>query len=437
MTSISAPRSVLAMAVLCLATSQAHAQYRGGPGAGVRSATSGEAVALWLAHTESSNVSRTTDSTRGYYDSLGVLFNLFRNRERVQGRLVGDLEYRKYGDDELPDEQVGSLGGSLRTVLVPQRMTWTFRDNYLHGRTNPIGPETPENRERINVFETGPEIDLPLGERTSLNVGSTWSARRYEKSEFLDSDAITYTLGISRRVRPLTTLSLNARTTEAEYRTTDETYEIDGVRLSYQRALARGNAVATAGTNRVTLGSTSLDRPTFRFMWSRSIAGRMNLVLQTRREYTDAGTLLGESLDEPTAAPIDVSLSANPNDRREASVDWSLSLDRTDIRVQLRVLDDDIEGEDSLDSDGRRIGVEAMRRLTRVSMASIGVHRERRQFSNEPDANTDTVVRLRYSRGIGRVLDLEFDGQLTKRDGFGSFDERTLRVTLVYVPSRR
>ncbi|HEX6996390.1 MAG TPA: hypothetical protein VF339_19830 [Gammaproteobacteria bacterium] len=440
MTTISAPvaaRLVLAAAVSCLAMGQANAQYRGGPGAGVRAASSGESVALWVAHTESSNVLRATDSMRDYYDSLGVLFDLTRNRERVQASLLGDLEYRMYGDDSASNEQVGSLGASLSTVLLPQRFTWSFRDNYLDGRTNPLGPETPDNRERINVFETGPQLDVPLGGRTSFSAGGTWRARRYEESQLLDSDSVTYSVGIHRQVRPLTSVSLMADTTEAEYQTTDEKYDIDGVRLVYQRALARGSAVASAGVNRLTIGLLEVDRPLFNVMWSRSLTGRMSLVLQADRQYTDAGTLLAESLDQPTAAPIDVTLSADPNDRREASADWSLSLDRTDISVQFTLFADDFEREDSLDSDGGRIGVDMLRRLTRVSAAGVSVHREQRQFSNELDDNTDTVVRLRYSRGIGRVLDVEFDAQLTKRDGVGSFDERTLRITLVYVPARR
>jgi hypothetical protein len=136
-------------------------------------------LAFWFGHGESDNIARSTAPEDGSYDSLGFLADFARNSQRFDLNIHADLESRSYSLDTVDNELVGTVNAGAEVHIVPQRFSWEFRDYHGQGITDPYAAIGPGNREQLNVLSTGPIVDLPLGARTSLELGVTLSRRRF------------------------------------------------------------------------------------------------------------------------------------------------------------------------------------------------------------------------------------------------------------------
>jgi hypothetical protein len=146
------------------------------------------ALALWLSRGESDNVGRTVVPEDGSYDGLGLLARLAHESIRLAANLDSNVEFRSYSEAAIDDEIVGTLAGVANVQIVPDLFSWDFRENYGQGINDQFAAIGPNNRERINVFSSGPELDLNLGSRTILQIGGDYSARRYDQSQNVDAD---------------------------------------------------------------------------------------------------------------------------------------------------------------------------------------------------------------------------------------------------------
>src|SRR5690606_2029747 len=154
---------------------------------------------------------------RGTYDSLGVLLNLARERNRLQAGLAADVEFRQYSTEGVEDERVGVVDAFADIDIVRERFFWSFRENLSQAQTDPFVAIGPQNRETISVFATGPRIELPLGRRTRLDLATTLSRRTYDVSKLLESDSVRHELGVYRNISPIATVGLVADRNEIEY----------------------------------------------------------------------------------------------------------------------------------------------------------------------------------------------------------------------------
>ena len=197
--------------------------------------------ALWASSTQSDNIERTPDGVRGTYDSVGVFFNAARESTRMSGAIDSDLEHRLYSDEVADDETLGTLQAFADFDLVDDVFIWGFRETYDQGQTDPFAPPSPDNRENLNVFSTGPRLDIPVAARMRLTVLGDYSSRRYEDSNLLDSDAELYELALSRQIRTTASLGLLASTNETEYDyPVVAPDQIDRLSLRYARDFSEG-----------------------------------------------------------------------------------------------------------------------------------------------------------------------------------------------------
>src|SRR5690606_10615189 len=106
-------------------------------------------VGVRVGYAHSDNVGRASaGEVRSSVPVLGVTFNMGRDSQRLNGALVGDLEYRRYSnaEDLLDDDEVlGSVDGRLAVDLVPERVAWDFEQSAGQVRTDPFAGSTPQN----------------------------------------------------------------------------------------------------------------------------------------------------------------------------------------------------------------------------------------------------------------------------------------------------
>ena len=240
-------------------------------------------LAVWFGHVESDNVARTTANESGSYDSVGLLTDLAHTSTRLETSIKADLAFRTYSEDAIEDETVGTLAAIADIDLVRDVFSWDLREDYSQGRRDLFSPMGPNNRESINVIASGPQIDVPLGGRTTLSIGGDYSVRRYDESTNVDSDATVYELGLFRRTTGTSVVGLVATSDEVEYTDVNAPpYDINRVTLRYDKALATGRVFADIGSNEITYGNFQTDEPLIVFEWSRALTARSHLNDQRR-----------------------------------------------------------------------------------------------------------------------------------------------------------
>jgi hypothetical protein len=393
----------------------------------------GEApVAVWLGHARSDNAARTTGSGRGAYNALGTRFNLVHDRGRLEASLVGSMEYRGYEDDIAEDERVGNLAANAEIGIVPERFSWLIGESYVQGRSDPFGADTAANRENVSVFQTGPNVNLNFGGRTSLDFSGTYSERTYDSSTFLDSEVLATELGIYRQIRPTTLIGVAASITEVDYQSTITGYDIEAAFLSYERSLASGSVDLAVGTNELTTEQRTVREPYFELNWARTLTTRSTLTLSATSGFTDSGRLLEL---RPDQVAIDVLLTSDATNRQQVALEYELDLPRTRVVAGAAVLTDEFEQNTALDSDGDEVHVGITRFITRLTTLGLDLHQVRRDFTVTGTENEESFARVWLNRRFGQNLLLEAHVQRSENPDI--YTERLYQVTFIYELGRR
>ena len=98
----------------------------------------------------------------------------------------------------------------IRYKLVPDRFEWVFTDSFGQLTLDPFEAPTPENRENINYFTTGPDLTLRLGSFGDLTTFGRYSSTDYEESDF-DDQRLLGGIALGREVSASSNFSLNVR----------------------------------------------------------------------------------------------------------------------------------------------------------------------------------------------------------------------------------
>ncbi len=398
------------------------------------------AIATWATHAESDNIARTEGSSRGSYDGVGVLLDLSHQSVRFDSSLNTNLELRRYSDDLIHNETVGTLEGQMDVAIVPERVSWLLLDTYGQGQTDAFAATGPTNRESINVFTTGPQLDLPLGARFVLSAGGMYSSRRYDESASLDSDAEIYEFGLFRQTSQTTRFGLLLTANDIEYDVAGAlSYDIDRTSLNYERSFATGGVSLAVGTNEITILGQSTDEPLFNFAWNRELATRSTLRVEAAREFSDTGTDLRTDVSQaPVGGDASTLVSASPFEQERVFVSYSLAGTRTDVNVSLGTAEDKYLG-GVLDNDNTTTRVSLQRAVTPRLRFGVELYRLDREFagtSTEPgrDDNEKTLSAW-VNRSLGRLFDLAVVLTRYEFRGQQSFDEDRYEIRFTYSPS--
>ena len=171
-----------------------------------------------------STVGHTDNATRVNSDeisdtigSIGGHIDLTRDGSRIDGRLRARGSYRDYFDNTYNSEFLGSGAAELRIGLIGETLTWSVDDTFGQVLSDSLAPSTPENRENVNIFSTGPDIRLPLGQvyrsghRCPLS-GCELSGREQCRQQPCHGD-----IALVRRTSPAVTWSLNVNASSVDF----------------------------------------------------------------------------------------------------------------------------------------------------------------------------------------------------------------------------
>src|SRR5690606_20595070 len=95
--------------------------------------------------------------------SAGLRFSLLEDTRRVDADLVGDVSLIDYNGSRYSSEVTGSVAGRLGVTLIDDRLRWVVEDSFGQARQDLFTVPTPDNREQVNYFSTGPDVRIGLG----------------------------------------------------------------------------------------------------------------------------------------------------------------------------------------------------------------------------------------------------------------------------------
>ncbi|MGE0581089.1 MAG: hypothetical protein AB7P31_02955 [Steroidobacteraceae bacterium] len=378
---------------------------------------------------------------------LGMRLGWKREAGRLNANVNADLAYREYFDDAYDSDLQGGFDGALTYWFLPERLSWTFQDNYARALIDPRNVDTPDNQQNANYFTTGPDLRLAVGDRTSVLIGGRWSDAYFEEATAAGNQRLTGTLGVERRLNERSTLSLNGTAERVEF---DEDalssdYDRQSAYVQYATQGARTTLSLRAGGSALHDFGDTTQGPLVDLAIGRQITARSTLTVNAGTELTDSAEAMRR---EQSIGGVGLE-GGNPivsNDQFQSdylSIAWALAGARTTLNLAANVRSEDYERDATLNRDSIGATGTLVRRLgARLSWRVFGGWTT--QDFNRSDVkfdewNVGTGFDWLLTETVGVVVTGErFEGSGDSLGGGNGRDYTENRVTvrLTYTPRR-
>jgi len=362
----------------------------------------------------------------------GVDFTWHDQRPSLTADIDANLSYLEFLNHTFNNQLLGNFLGDARFTLAPV-LFWDISDNFGQGRVNPLAQATPGNQENINYLSTGPELKLPLGGDTLLDVQTHYAHVSYQVSP-LNSNRFSGQVGILHQLSANSGVSVNVRDERVDYANLVANQD-----YSRQDAFGRLDAKGVRTTLAIDLGVSRLrgiQSPTTgllaRVEASRRISASSVLALMIARQYSDAADSfrLGQTLSGANVvAPQGVTASGTPFTSDLASLAWNFQKQRTGFGLEASYNKDSYH---TLfpSQDDKRIAL--MGHVTRQLTPTLSVTlQDQYQHETFIDAagfftenNTDLIVAWRMARRLTLTFDYNHDIRHSDLPGTAYTDNR-------------
>jgi hypothetical protein len=367
-----------------------------------------------------------------------INFTWHDQRPRLNTDIDADLSHLTYVPHTFSDEVIGNFIGKTRLALVPQYLFWNFSDNFGQGSANPTQAVTPENRENINYFSTGPETLLPLGGQNLLDLKATYGKVNYQKSPF-DNNRVSGGLGLIHELSARTEVSLNMSDERVNY--SNDTLNPD---YSTQQAFVHFDARANRTTLGVDVGYGRLVNPNSstgsviaRLELSRKVSASSTISLSLGREYSDAAAafqisqvLSGANLNTQQSVQ-----TGGPFTMVYETAAWNFARNRTLFGISFSHFKDDYVENNTFNDTRTQVDANVSRKLTPAVQVGLSEDYYRQSFENTPGNSNQATTDLKLTWQLARRLSASVDYTFTRRQsqiGSTGFTENRLWLSIGY-----
>jgi len=287
------------------------------------------------------------DETSDSIWTAGMTFNLFEQTNRLFAEVNAVADYLDY-DKSFDSEVIGALDLRLDYAFANEYLVWTIRDNYGQRLSDPLSSPNPENRENINFFATGPDIQVPMGSRTFIGLEARYATIRYEES-LSDNDRTSGRLQIGRQSNERTTLGLNLSTERVQFSDTAlrTDFDIHEAFVSYDLVSTRNTINIDVGYTELDfdlgIGNNTADGNLVRASWTRVSSQRSSFTFSGGSQYSTRGDIfrLSQSNDTEIGGTVDVNRDDAPFRRNFFNARYDLTGPRTRMEVEFDWNQDD------------------------------------------------------------------------------------------------
>lgn len=367
----------------------------------------------------------------------GFALGLNTDRPRLDAGVDANLEYREYLDDTFDSEVVGGVDGLVSYAFIPERFVWVLTDNFAQISNDRSSADTPDNRQNVNYLSTGPDITVPVGARSFVQLSGRYSDTYYEVSD-ADHEGLTGSLALGRRLSDITEVSLNGSTTEVEY--DDEAfaeYRLDQAFLRWSAVSERTTFILDGGYNVVEQDDDDSGGALARLDFSRAVTTRSRLGLRIGTEFATAGQglRLDQNLTGIENGTDDAIAASDPYQLNYAYLTWTTDRERGAFSFGLNARSEDHEVQTLEDRDVYGATVTFSRQLSRrLDGLLTGSYRQEELVNTGFEFDEwGVTVGLNWSLGERVSLNLRvqhFDG--SSEDGTRDYDENRAFLAIVY-----
>jgi hypothetical protein len=389
------------------------------------------------------NLGRVPDAARESesFAITGVDIGVLRESAGARIYVDGAIDYYAYDSDEFDNETAGAIDAGLSLRAIPDRFSWDFNERVEHTRIDPFSPAAPGNRERINLFSTGPRLNVPLGDASTFGVVGQFADRHYRESESLDGPTRTITMRIARDLSELQRFGLVVAGRDMRFDDpTQVPYEIHEAYLNYERSTAsEGSFSVSGGRTRLQRENESDSAPYFEMIWSRNITPRSSFSFSGgQRLESPADSFDVTSLEGPQAGGVgDTLLVADPRLTKNLRLAYTLTRARAVFRATREDVREKYDSDTIPDREFWRGSLGMDYRFTPVLRGDIELTTGRETFESTGEAD-ERMGRASLFRRLGRSWEasLVFEYNRREDDLAASYKERRYILSLLWNPPR-
>lgn len=364
--------------------------------------------------------------------------------ELVRPRFTADAtvnaDYFHYLDDTYESEVVGAGNAALNFFILPERFNWIAQDFYGQASNDPFAPVTPDNREDINFFTTGPEFAFQFGGAGVVRLYGHYSLATYETSP-LDSQRSSVGASVGRSAARGGGLSLNVAAQSIEFDDQPlSDYDQRSAFLAYRLVGARTQIRAEGGYTSLepTIGEKS-SAPRVLLEVTRQLSPGSSLALNLGSQLTDSSSALGSSFEGPVGATSGITASADPYENRNAALTWLFVRRRTSLSLGVTWNSEEYETQSTLDR--KRTGFIAS--ISRDFGARLTGSLDGTFLDETFDASDFTAKSKDFGASLnwqlGRSVGLRLSAERSNRStstGLGEYTENRAYLRVYYIALR-
>lgn len=144
-------------------------------------------------------------------------FAALHDAPKLELRARGSVRYLNYLGDTFEDEIRGDIAAQLDWTLMPDRLHWVVEDYLSQQPISTLASPSPENRQQVNVFVTGPTLLVRLGNATVAQLDARYTNSYAEETDAFNGDRLVLKGGLEREISPTTVGSFNIEGARAEF----------------------------------------------------------------------------------------------------------------------------------------------------------------------------------------------------------------------------
>lgn len=391
----------------------------------------------------SDNVRRTSTAEESETVALVGLDLTWREEE---GRLTGDvnasLNFHSYLDDTFDDENYSTAFAQLEFRLVPDRVSWILEDHFGRIIADPYRADTPQNRENINTFSTGPNIEFQFGPRTAIILQGRFVSNAFETSD-VDNTVKNGTIAFVRQISPTRAVSFNVTGARVEFDSAliENDFDRQSAYLGIESRTARGNLSLKLGVNEIHDRGDTREGLLSEISWTRELSGMSSFTARFNQRYSEAGELfsLYQGSGRDFNASQDISAIGEPLENQRFELTYNYRKEGNETYVSAIWNDDDFEYTNSYDRQRKGIGAGLSRAIREDWRAGIDVRFEQHDFEDTGSSFDEVVARLLITRSLSPKLEINAGYERFRREGdvvITGYTENRYSVFFTYRPER-
>lgn len=371
---------------------------------------------------------------------VGVEFSFQRESRGFEAVVDADIEYRDYQDGTFSGETFGSLNADIQFNVIQDVASWVISDRFGQTQGDPFAPQSPQNRETVNTFSTGPDLRIALGSASAIEVAGRFGINTFQETD-VDNDTLGGRLSFIRALSRSRQLSLNVTTDRIEFDNTtfNSNFDRQAVYIGFSHSTSRSNLTLNVGYNELHDFGRVQDGSVFELSFDRDLTSSIGFSFGYDQRLTDASGIFRDfqTLGAGFGATRNVSAVGDPLEISSARLQFNFDRRAMTYTLTLVAQEDDFVSANNLDR--RRVNVLLGGRWSIGERwnVSLDAGLARTDFDALARDDEDLTVRgglnVRLSRTLGLNLDVLYFDRDSSND-FSDYVENQAFLTLRYSP---